>query len=300
MTLIFCKNGGNRVYYYNIANIGIELNTNKKFNHSTKFKKFEIDYPKFEKLNNKVRFEISNNDIPKPNKEKVIYREVESCLQLEEDKDIWFLERNNPNPYCCHINYRNGIHKIYIEENSDYKVKEMWQVFAIMDLVNLLGQFDTLILHSSFIPYKEKGILFTGSSGIGKSTQADLWQKYEKTEIINGDRSVINKIDGKWYAYGFPYSGSSNHCLNKKYEIRLIVALEQGDINKIVRLNGFEKFKYVYSQIAINKWDKDLNIKIIDLVRELTNDVEIIKLSCKPDQEAIDILKRFIEEESLI
>lgn len=288
------------MYYYEIAGVGIKLDTDKIFNSSENFKKFEIDCNRFEKVNNKVVFEISNNIIPKVNKQKIIYQEVESFLQQDIYKDIWFLGIKKIIPYCCHINYRNGIHKIYIKKEMEYKVKDVWKLFAIMDLVNLFGQFDTLIFHSSFISYRDKAILFTGPSGIGKSTQADLWKKYENTDIVNGDRSVINKIDNKWYAYGLPYSGSSNYCLNKKCEIKLIVVLEQGDTNNITKLRGVEKFKYIYEQTAFNKWDKELNIKIIDLVQELIDDVEIVKLSCTPNQEAVELLKKFIEEENLI
>lgn len=288
------------MYYYEIADVGIKLDTDKIFKSSNKFKKFEIDCDKFEKLDNKVVFEISNNIIPKVNEKKIIYEEVECFMQQEIDKDIWFLGRKKFVPYCCHINYRNGIHKIYIKKEKDYKVKDIWKLFAIMDLVNLFGQFNTLIFHSSFVSYKDKAILFTGPSGIGKSTQADLWKNYENTDIVNGDRSAINKIDDKWYAYGLPYSGSSNYCLNKKSQIKLIVALDQGDTNKIIKLSGAEKFKYVYSQIAFNKWDKELNIKIIDLIQKLIDDVEIVKLSCTPTYDAVEVLKNFIEEENLI
>ena len=231
---------------------------------------------------------------------KIIHKGLECFLQRENDKDIWFWGQSNDKPYFCYINYNNKIHKISIEKENECLVNDIWKLFGIIDLVNLFGRFDTLIFHSSFVSYNDKAILFTGPSGIGKSTQADLWKKYENIDIVNGDRSAINKINDKWYAYGFPYSGSSDYCLNKKCEIRLIVVLEQGDKNKIVKLSGVEKFKYIYGQTAFNKWDKELNIKIIDLVQELIDDVEIVKLSCTPTQEAVQVLKKFIEEENLI
>ena len=76
--------------------------------------------------------------------------------------------------------------------------------------------------------------------------------------------------------------------------------LEQGKQNNLVKLSNIEKFKYIYSQISVNKWDKYLNTKIIDLVTDLVSNVSIIKLSCLPNESAVKILKSFIEGENLI
>lgn len=65
---------------------------------------------------------------------------------------------------------------------------------------------------------------------MGKSTQADLWNKYEGCEIINGDRSAITKKDGVWNAYGLPFAGSSRIYKNVKNPIRCVVVLNKRKI----------------------------------------------------------------------
>jgi len=281
------------MYYYEIAEVGIKLDTDKKIDSSQKFKLFEIDKNKFDMLKNKIIFKVTNNNMPIKNKSKVIHEGIESFVQKDYNGNIWFL-RSGSTSHLCHIDYNNGDHEIIIDQNNKV-IPKTWQLFEVMNVVKIFAQFNTLILHSSFISYKDKGIIFTGPSGIGKSTQADLWAKYQNSNIINGDRTLLKKSGGKWFGYGFPYSGSSNHCLNQSYEIKLIVALEQGNKNEIKRLSGIEKLKYVYSQTAINKWDKELNITIINLIEELLSDVEVIKLSCLPNEESVEKLKKFIE-----
>ena len=281
------------MYYYEIAEVGIKLDTDKKIDSSQKFKLFEIDKNKFDMLKNKIIFKVTNNNMPIKNKSKVIHEGRESFVQKDYIGNIWFL-RSGSTSHLCHIDYNNGDHEIIIDQNNKV-IPKTWQLFEVMNVVKIFAQFNTLILHSSFISYKDKGIIFTGPSGIGKSTQADLWAKYQNSNIINGDRTLLKKSGGKWFGYGFPYSGSSNHCLNQSYEIKLIVALEQGNKNEIKRLSGIEKLKYVYSQTAINKWDKELNITIINLIEELLSDVEVIKLSCLPNEESVEKLKKFIE-----
>ena len=48
---------------------------------------------------------------------------------------------------------------------------------------------DAMVLHCSVLKVKSGVILFSGPSGIGKSTQAGLWTKYRKARVINGDRT---------------------------------------------------------------------------------------------------------------
>ena len=47
----------------------------------------------------------------------------------------------------------------------------------------ILLKYNGIILHSSFINFENKAILFSAPSGTGKSTQADLWKKYKNAEI---------------------------------------------------------------------------------------------------------------------
>lgn len=52
---------------------------------------------------------------------------------------------------------------------------------------------DAMVLHCSVLKVKSGVILFSGPSGIGKSTQAGLWTKYRKARVINGDRTLLKK-----------------------------------------------------------------------------------------------------------
>ena len=70
-------------------------------------------------------------------------------------------------------------------------------VLEAASLFDILADAGMLVLHSSYIVTRqEQGILFSGPSGIGKSTQAALWQRYAGAEIVNGDRAWCGPIRG--------------------------------------------------------------------------------------------------------
>ena len=171
-------------------------------------------------------------------------------------------------------------------------------MFCIMELIGIehtLCKHKTFMLHSSYINYNGDAILFSGPSGIGKSTQADLWQDFESAEIINGDRTAISKNLGNWHAYGLPFAGSSKIYKNKTLPIKAVVILKQGKENCIRKAKPMEAFKALYSEITVNSWNKKDVETIIELVENFIKEVPIYVLSCLPNKGAVDLLKKEIE-----
>lgn len=164
----------------------------------------------------------------------------------------------------------------------------------------ILNNKNTFILHSSYINFNGKSILFSAPSGTGKSTQADLWEKYENTEIINGDRTAIRKIDGKWNAYGLPIAGSSNIFKNKKAELSHIIILRQGKENNLKKLSPREAFIKIYSETIIHTWDSKFQENIINMITDLVQNVQIYQYECLPDKSAVEFLKKQVIKDNEI
>lgn len=143
-----------------------------------------------------------------------------------------------------------------------------------------------LILHSSFINWQNNGILFSAPSGTGKSTQADLWNRYENTEIINGDRAGVRNVDGVWSAYGLPVAGSSGIYKNKKAQISHIIVLRQGKENKLTRLSPRDAFIKIYSETTVHTWDAEFQSNILNMISDLVQNVPVYLYECLPDESA--------------
>lgn len=208
------------------------------------------------------------------------------------------LSRGRSHGCLFELSENNTYYEYHYYTNPYETLKTTFDIFNKIAFEYILYKENTLILHSSYIKYKNKAILFSAPSGTGKSTQADLWEKYAGAEIINGDRVAINKNNGKWCAYGLPFAGSSRIYKNVTTSIGTIVILRQSEENSIKRLNKLEAFRYIYSETTINSWHKGFINTIINLILDMLDNVDVYILSCRPDEDAVNLLKSEIEGET--
>lgn len=167
--------------------------------------------------------------------------------------------------------------------------------FSCSGIHNKLLQQDTLVFHCAFVEYNGHAILFCGKSGVGKSTQAELWKECEKAEIINGDRALLRKKDNVWYAYGYPCCGSSAICKNKTLPIKAIVLLEQGEKDTIAEMSLSEKVKAIIVGSERYLWDTKELDKVCEIAGRLAGEVPVLKYSCTKDKTAVQLLKQKLE-----
>lgn len=168
--------------------------------------------------------------------------------------------------------------------------------FSCAGLHSKLLQKGALVFHSSYIDWNGQAILFAGPSGVGKSTQASLWEQHEDAEIINGDRTLLRRKDGIWHAYGYPCCGSSDICKNRTLPLKAIVILEKGDKNEVQELTMGQKYRALFTGSEMFLWYEKEMERVSRLVEELMKEVRVIKLICRPDEDAVEVLKAALEE----
>lgn len=155
------------------------------------------------------------------------------------------------------------------------------------------------ILHASYVQWKNHAILFTAPSGTGKTTQAKLWEQYADAKIINGDRVLLGEREGVWHAYGYPNCGSSDICVNRTLPIRAIVVLQQGKENRVQRMTASEKLRGILSGTVVYHWDGADVQRAAVLAGEILSSVPVVRLICRPDADAVYVLKNYLEEEAI-
>ena len=187
---------------------------------------------------------------------------------------------------------------ISVLKGNEYHFDDTNNSFFHTGWEQFLIQRNRLILHASLLNTQFGGLVFSGPSGIGKSTQAELWEEYEEAEQINGDRPILYKKENVWMGYGSPYAGSSKCYVNKGVPVRAIMLLAQGEDCRIMPLRKSEAFREIFRNCTVYSWDREFVERVITLVTELVSDIPIYRLICTPDQRTVEAVKELLKKES--
>ena len=182
--------------------------------------------------------------------------------------------------------------KVYKKDNLEYRRMNF------MGMEESYGQYEEIsqdqvklylkreFVHCSVLKVKSGVILFSGPSGIGKSTQAGLWMKYRKARVINGDRTLLKKENGRWMSLGWPICGSSEICYNEAYPVKAVIFLGQAEEN--------DGIKAMISQITVNGWNPQFVEKIWNLTEDFAAQIPVFEYGCNMEEAAVDTLENLL------
>ncbi len=165
-------------------------------------------------------------------------------------------------------------------------------IFMAVNLPKLLALNGAVICHCSYIVFNDEAILFSAPKQSGKSTQADIWAKNKNALIVNGDRAVLREDNGRVFAYGSPYSGSSHISLNITKPVRAIVFLSKGTENTVNFIESKkERFINLFGNLLCNG---NYVESVLDLSAKICENTEMYNMKCRPDKSAADKLEEVL------
>lgn len=188
-----------------------------------------------------------------------------------------------PNSLECYIR----------SEHLPWAIREKY-LWAGVALQYILIHNQHLIFHASYIKVQDKGIIFIAPSGTGKSTQANLWEKYRGAEIVNGDKACIHVKDQPT-VHGVPFDGTSGICKDISCPLAGIVVLEQAKDNTVERLRSALAIHALFSNVFVDRSIPDEWNKALELIMKLIDCVPIYHLKCTADERAVETLERILE-----
>lgn len=149
--------------------------------------------------------------------------------------------------------------------------------------------------HSSLIATpSNRGLMFLGPSGIGKTTQAEFWNKYRDALIINGDIVFVQETDDAFLGWGTPWHGSSPYCENTNVPVEALIVLKQAPENSIRELAGFEKVTAVSNNVFYPRWLENGMELCLETLDHLLTKIPVYELSCRPDEDAVQLTEATI------
>lgn len=204
--------------------------------------------------------------------------------------------KGRPEPYACYQETAADAARILLDR-SRLAGMHIDPVFvSLLALERRQMEKDALILHCAFVEWEGEALLFSAPSETGKTTQANLWEKYRGARTVNGDRGLLQKRNGRWHARGWPVCGSSGVCENRDLPVRAIVMLSQAAEDRAVRLSPMKAFSEIYSQITVNRWNRRANLRAMELTEDLIGSVPVFHLACTMNETAVLALEDALEK----
>lgn len=200
---------------------------------------------------------------------------------------------------------------IYAEHYSTerYPVKLSAEMVAYMEsayqFYTKLLCFDGMYLHASAVEVCGKGYLFSGTSGVGKSTHTRLWKQLfgDAAQVFNDDKPALRCQDGRWFAYGTPWCGKDGINQNKKVPVGGICFLKQGQENRIRHLTSAEALPRLMSQTLRKRLEREQLELLLNHLDLLVQNIPIYELENRPEPEAArlsyETMRRGAEEAGL-
>ena len=136
------------------------------------------------------------------------------------------------------------------------------------------------LMHGSVLDVNGTGIAFLAKSGVGKSTHTLLWlESFPDCRVINGDKPLIRRMDGRFYAYGTPHNGKENMGVNDRTEIKHICFIERAAANSVADCP--DAFERLMRQIYIPK--SPAALELFDTLDAFMRQMEFHIIRCNMD-----------------
>jgi len=154
-----------------------------------------------------------------------------------------------------------------------------------------------LVLHAAGVAWEGKGLAFVGRSGMGKSTQAGLWEQWRGAAILNEDRPAVTLGPRGPELHGTLWSGSSSTRRPLSVPLTALVFLDQAPVNSARLLSASEAIPKLLPRTFMPFWSDTGMESAMATAEQLVSVTRIVHLNCRPDAEAIECLEAMLERD---
>ena len=214
-------------------------------------------------------------------------------LQKREQKQLYITFFNHPEfiAVSALINLEGKSINIELIPRTNAKelvIDPLFHPLGSLLMVYLAHFTNGMLIHASGVEDHNNGYLFTGVSGIGKSTMSRLWEA-KGAQIINDDRLWLHQVSGRWHLFNTPMM----HYAQKPMMVPLTKAflLRQSKTNELILDRGYQSALKLMANCIQHHYNKEMTAAHLDRILQLTSQVPVYNLGFKPDTEVVELIR---------
>ncbi|MCA1758074.1 MAG: hypothetical protein LC649_11520 [Bacteroidales bacterium] len=145
-----------------------------------------------------------------------------------------------------------------------------------------------ILIHASGVFYGSKGYLFSGRSGCGKSTIAEIFDK-AGAEVVHDDRLIIRRTDNRYMIYNTPVY---NNEVSRSAPLDSIYLISHGTDNISIPVAKAEALALIMSNCIQHNWSVQLIGNMTGALHRLVSTIPVKRLAFTPSSDVIRYISK--------
>jgi hypothetical protein len=170
------------------------------------------------------------------------------------------------------------------------------EVLPLPAVVLLSGR-QGLFLHSCAVSLEQGGALFSGVSGAGKSTMAELWRRFapSNSHVID-DEHILARLNGETaWLYGAPWSRGPRAATYSRTPLKAVFFISHAVQNSCIRMSHSEALAELMSQVFLPVWSREQLELTTQTCADLLARADCYRLPFVPNREVIGFVQDILQ-----
>jgi len=149
--------------------------------------------------------------------------------------------------------------------------------------------------HASGVALDDRGCLFVGVSGAGKTTITHLCLE-AGASVLSDDRVGLNRRDGRFLIFGTPWHGTPDLARPACAALSAVFFLEHAPRNEAIPLSGAQACAELVARAFPPYFSRQLMEQAIATCAEVAETIPCYRLRFVPDASAVDLVRGALQE----